>query len=182
MDRAEKIQHISRLPIFSELDASEIAQCEPLFRVETYRAGEYVYRQGEYSFAMYLFLAGRGRLLRVGADHIERRGADVEPGEFVGEKSLFLHDARPNSLLVVRDATVLVLPRRNFDDFIRRHPRIKSRLNVRNDVRVDVPEQDFPWLNRGEIVLKHTRRHPWAFYRRAALAIPVASAVASNSE
>lgn len=173
MDRREKIEHISRLPLFSELTRDEIAQIEPLFSEEHYRAGEYIYRQAEFSFALYLFVEGRGRLLRVGPDGIERRGADVEPGEFVGEKSLFLHEERPNSLVIVRDATVLVLPRARFDEFIRRNPAIKARLNIRDDVRGAVQDQDFPWLQRGEIVLRYTHRHPWAFIRRAAWSLPM---------
>ncbi len=174
MDRLEKLEHISRLPLFSELETDEIALLEPLFHEETYRAGDYIYRQAERTYALYLFVSGRGRLLRVGPDGIERKGADVDPGEFVGEKSLFLHDERPNSLLVVREATVLVLARRDFEDFIRRYPNIKARLNVRDDIIVKVPERDFAWLNRGEIVLRFTHRHIWAFWRRAAAAIPIA--------
>ncbi|MBN2471588.1 MAG: cyclic nucleotide-binding domain-containing protein [Anaerolineae bacterium] len=166
MDAREKITHISRLPLFSQLTREELAIIEPLFSEEQFRAGQYIYRQAEYSFALYLFVAGRGRLLRVGADGIERQGADVEPGEFVGEKSLFVYEERPNSLVVVRDAIVLVLPKRNFDDLIRRHPSIKARLNVRDDVRIQVQEIDFPWLERDEVVLRYTHRHIWAFYRR----------------
>ena len=116
----EKIQHLRRLPLFSELSEAEIAQIEPLFSVERFRAGEYVYRQAEDSYALYLFLTGRGRLLHVDDDGIERHGADVEPGEFVGEKSLFMYDPRPNSLLIVRDAVVLVLPRRDMHPAIGR--------------------------------------------------------------
>lgn len=166
MDRKDKITHISRLPLFSKLSDTELEQVESLFKEEQYSAGEYIYRQAEFSFAMYLFVVGRGRLLRVGADGIERQGADVEPGEFVGEKSLFVYDERPNSLLVVRDATVLVLPKRHFDDFVRRNSAIKARLNIRDDVRMQVQEIDFPWLDRDEVVLRYVHRHRWAFYRR----------------
>ncbi|MFC1960094.1 cyclic nucleotide-binding domain-containing protein [Chloroflexota bacterium] len=173
MDTFEKQEHIKRLPIFSQLEDTEITQLEPLFTEQQYKAGEYVYRQAEYSFALYLFLVGRGRLLRVGDDGIERSGADVDPGEFVGEKTLFLHDARPNSLVILRDATVLVLARRDFESFVMANPTIKARLNIRNDVRVKAPEHDFHWLNRGEIILRYTHRHIWAFYRRAALALPL---------
>ncbi len=173
MERQDKYTHIRRLPIFSELGDDEVMLFEPFFRVVDYKAGEYVYRQAENSYALYLFVSGRGRLLRVGADGIERRGDDVEPGEFVGERSLFLHEERPHSLVIVRDAKVLVLPRRDFDDFIRSNPRIKARLNIRDDVRHKIGDQDFPWLNRGEIVLRYTRRHRWSFIRRALWAIPL---------
>ncbi len=173
MDRQEKFTHIRRLPLFSELSDDEVRLFEPYFRVVNYQAGEYVYRQGERSYALFLFIAGRGRLLRVGADGIERRGADVEPGEFVGEKSLFLHEERPHSLVIVRDATVLVLARRDFDEILRTHPPVKARLNIRDDVRHQLGDQDFPWLDRGEQVLRYTRRHQWAFIRRALWAIPL---------
>jgi membrane protein YdbS with pleckstrin-like domain len=172
MDREDKIGHISRIPLFSELSRQEIELVERLFRVEQFRTGEYIYRQGEMSFALYAFISGRGRLLRVGPDGIERRGADVDPGEYVGEKSLFLHGERPDSLVILRDATVLVLPRRDFDEFIRRYPTIKARLNVRDDVRSVVLDQDFPWLNRGEMVLHYTHRHKWAYYRRSLFSLP----------
>ncbi len=173
LSQAEKIRYISSLPLFSELKPEEIALLEPHFRVEHFRAGEYVYRQAERSYALYLFVSGRGRLLRVGEDGIERRGEDVEPGEFVGERSLFLYEERPQSLVIVRDATVLVLPKRNFDEFIARHPAIKARLNIREDVRQKLIDHDFPWLNPEEQVLAYTRRHIWAFWRRALLAIPI---------
>ena len=173
MDRAQKLAHISRLPLFSQLSSEELELLEPLFRVETYRAGEYVFRQAEYTFALYLFVSGEGRILHVDADGIERRVADVKAGEFVGERSLFVHEERPYSLVIVRDAVALVLPKRDFDDFIRRHPRIKARLNVRHDVRNALLDQDFPWLRPGEIVLRYTRRHYWAFLRRAFWALPL---------
>lgn len=173
MNRTQKLEHIKRLPLFSNLDESEIAQLEPLFVIEQYGAGVYVYRQAEHSFAMYLFIKGRGRLLRVENDGIERAGAEVDPGEFVGEKSLFMHDARPNSLVISREATVLVLARRDFERFIQANPTVKARLNIRDDVRVKAPEHDFHWLNKGEIILRYNRRHIWAFYRRAALGVPL---------
>lgn len=173
MSRSEKIDHIRRLPLFSELRREEIEQIEPLFMIKTYQVGEYVYRQAERSFALYLFVTGRGRLLRVDADGIERRGDDVEPGEYVGERSLFLHEERSHSLVIVREAVVLILPKREMDGYLREHPEIKARLNVRLDVRNLAQDQDFPWLESGEMVLRYTRRHIWAFWRRAALSIPL---------
>jgi hypothetical protein len=173
MSRSEKIDHIRRLPLFSELRREEIEQIEPLFMIQTYQGGEYVYRQAERSYALYLFVTGRGRLLRVDADGIERRGDDVEPGEYVGERSLFLHEERSHSLVIVREAVVLILPKREMDGYLREHPEIKARLNVRLDVRNLAQDQDFPWLESGEMVLRYTRRHIWAFWRRAALSIPL---------
>ncbi|GAB4575259.1 MAG: hypothetical protein Kow0077_25870 [Anaerolineae bacterium] len=166
MDTNEKLQHIARLPLFSELTRDELARIEPYFFVEDYRAGEYIYRQGEYSFAMYLFLSGKGRLLRVSDDGIERRVDDIEAGEYVGEKSLFLYEPRPHSLVIVRDARVMVLSKRDFDNFIRQYPNIKARLNVRNDVRIQMQDIDFPWLERDEVVLRYAKRHQWALFRR----------------
>ncbi len=173
MSRSEKIHYIRRLPLFSELKREEIEQIEPLFLLKSYRAGEYIYRQAERSYALFLFVTGRGRLLRVDADGIERRGDDVEQGEYVGERSLFLHEERSHSLVVVKDTVALILPKRDLDNFLRDHPDIKARLNVRLDIRNQAQDQDFPWLEDGELVLRYTRRHIWAFWRRAALSIPL---------
>ena len=173
MSRDDKLTHISRLPLFSELKHHEIEQIVDLFEAIVYKTGEYVYRQAEKSYALFLFVSGRGRLLRVDADGIERRGEDVEPGEYVGERSLFLHEERSHSLVIVREAVVLVLPRRDFDEYLRRNPDVRARLNVRLDVRNLAIEQDFPWLEPGEMVLRYCRRHIWAFWRRAVLSVPL---------
>jgi|GEM_PF-755461 len=171
-----KLPHIRRLPLFSHLTEDEIALFAEQFEVEIYRPGEYIYRQGENSYALYLFVEGRGIQLFVGPDGVERRSPeDVDPGEFVGERSLFLLEPRPNSLVIVREAVVLVLPKANFDRFNAAHPDIKARLNVPRDVLTRVIDHDFPWLEADEQVLIYARRHPWAWWRRALLAAPLST-------
>ncbi len=158
--------HIKRLPLFARLSPEQLAAASGAFQESRCPPGERLYRQGEYSHGLYLFIAGGGRILQTGADGLERGLGDVRPGEYVGESSLFLNEPRDASLIVVQESVVLVLSKARFNALLDARPDILAVLSVRQDLLDSLLLQRQQGIRPDEGVLLTTRRHPWAFAGR----------------
>lgn len=90
------------------------------------QAGEYLVRRGDPADCAYVLVSGR---LRVTDDEGARvGGAEVGPGELVGEMALVEGGSRSATLVAVRDAQVARIARDAFLDALRDHPEALLRI------------------------------------------------------
>ncbi len=122
------LSHIRRLPLFANCSATQLQALASIFQQEAHHPGDSIYRQGEDSHALYLFVSGAAQLWHVGADGIDKLQHAVSPGEYVGESSLFVPAPRAQSLVVTEESLVLVLTRGHFDAILHAYPDIQAAL------------------------------------------------------
>ena len=85
--------------------------------------GGTLYRQGEPGTSMHIVLSGRLQV-RVGmTDGSERILAYPQPGDAVGEMSMLTDAGRAATVVAVRDTTLAMLDRADFESLVGRHPR-----------------------------------------------------------
>lgn len=89
---------VSRVPLFRELEAEDVAHVMRFLRSQTAQPGEIIVRRGELGHSMYFIAAGQAELERP-----KHPRALLSEGDFFGELAV-LHDAR-------RSATVRALVR-----------------------------------------------------------------------
>ena len=89
---------VSRVPLFRELEAEDVAHVMRFLRSQTAQPGEVIVRRGELGHSMYFIAAGQAELERP-----KHPRALLSEGDFFGELAV-LHDAR-------RTATVRALVR-----------------------------------------------------------------------
>lgn len=158
------IEQLKKIPLFAQLSIEELARLAPLFHRHTYQVGEVVSQQGTEGDAFYVIESGRLRVRRVdagGREHVLRY--ITAPGTF-GETSLFTGVHRDATVDVFsKEAALLILPKREFDQFLNEHPDLLSSLDVHQEVKKKLDTQRiYKWLLPGEIVVINTRRHWYA--------------------
>ena len=162
------LELVRRIPLFSNLEETDLRALASAFHRETYPPQTMVFRQGEVSTVLYVMQEGAGVMLQVGDDGIERRVGRVGPGDVVGATALFTDEDRAYTLLITRDSVLYSLSRNSFQTITSTHSNIIPRLNFegRPDLRHRVEAQRFSWLNPGESTILSGRRHIWAYYRK----------------
>jgi voltage-gated potassium channel len=131
---------ISRVPLFSGLNASEVADIIKLLKARRVEAGAIVARRGERAESMFFIADGeveiaiRGKKVRLGAGH------------FFGEIAVLQRSRRSATSVAVRRSNLLVLDAHDLHALMDRDPRIAERIHAvaksRAGHAVAMPEGD----------------------------------------
>src|ERR671925_477193 len=114
MTPAHSTAVLKTLPLLAELDDQELTSLVRVTRQRTYPTGSFLFFQGDPGEACYLIVAGAVKVLIQGAQGRELILAWLRAGDFVGEMALFDDQPRSASVQVTEEATVLILPKREF--------------------------------------------------------------------
>lgn len=119
MDRRDILR---RVPMFAALPADALDEISRLFVQTTYRAGEYIFFEGDSAHRLYVVHAGEVKLIK----HSES-GQDVilrvfAPGEVFGGIAFLAGHRYPASAQAQTDVQVLSMAGEAFRDIVQRHP------------------------------------------------------------
>ena len=84
--------------------------------------GHIVYREGDPANTMFFLISGRLRVSRRGANGELLLYNEIRPGESVGEAGLILQQPRAADITALRDSTVAMLSRADFERLLALHP------------------------------------------------------------
>lgn len=166
---SETVLALKSVPIFEELDSSELREIEKLVYKRTYTRGEPIFLQGQPGLGMYIILSGRVTILRENSKGENQELASLEPGAFFGDMSL-LNDM-PRSAMARSDelSQVIAFFRTDLMDLLTRQPKtgikvisgvanvIAERLRAQNEVsqelqdRISDLEREVEELKAGQI-------------------------------
>jgi voltage-gated potassium channel len=113
---------IARVPLFAELDASEISDIMELLRAQVAEAGQVIVRAGEPAHSMYFIAAGeveivvRGETIRLGV------------GQFFGEVAVLRRSRRSATVTALTRTSLLVLDAQDLHALMQRDPRVAARI------------------------------------------------------
>ncbi len=130
--RAELLR---RIPLFAEMDGSQLQLIAAEMQEEGYLAGTFLIRQGEIGEKFYVIESGRVEVLverAGGAQAVAQRG----PGEYVGEIALLLSVPRTASVRALTHARALVLNRASFERLVAQHLLAGQRLQQETSRRM----------------------------------------------
>lgn len=115
---------IARVPLFAELDASEIADIMELLRARVAEAGEVIIREGEHAHSMYFIADGK-----VDVALKKQEPARLGPGQFFGEVAVLRRAPRSATATAVGRTRLLVLDAEDLHALMKRDKRIAERIN-----------------------------------------------------
>jgi len=122
--RRTKIQTLlETFPLLSVIDKEDQEELLLLFRPESASPGERVIRTGERADGMY-FIASGVVEVRVGG-----RAIPLQAGSFFGEMALLSGTRRTADVTAVDFCEFLVLQRRDFRQFMARHPKLRAAVD-----------------------------------------------------
>lgn len=169
--------NLRQLPLFANMPNQHLEWTKEAMRTLRFDAGETVFRQGDEAQGLYMFLNGRGRLMRSTQDGNQQILAEIGANQYLNEAALFKTGLETATLQVIETAHVLFISRQKLREVVGYHPEMKRYLPIADDAtRIQRREKLFLGQRDNEEVLLATRRHWWAFGRNAI--IPFLLAVA----
>jgi CRP-like cAMP-binding protein len=122
-------------PLFRDLSEADIELVAQSTRVQNYKSGQTIVREGHAGAAFFILFSGRVQVIKRKAGSAEEVVATLGAGEFFGEFATMKHKHRWASVHAVEETVCLVIWRTDFESFIQQFPvvaaRVKSTLAVR---------------------------------------------------
>ena len=107
---------LARVPLFSHLRATEIADIMRLLRAQTIEHGEILVRRGEPASSMYFIAAGEVEI------ELPAQRVRLADGTFFGEIALLQRTQRSGTVTALRKSNLLALDAQDFHALIERVP------------------------------------------------------------
>jgi voltage-gated potassium channel len=114
---------VARVPLFAELNASEISDIMSLLRAQLVESGTVITRRGDPAHSMYLIADGEVE--------IERKNDRVRlgTGHFFGEIAVLRRTRRSATVVAVTNTSLLVLDAHDLHALMEREPRIAQHIH-----------------------------------------------------
>jgi CRP/FNR family transcriptional regulator/CRP/FNR family cyclic AMP-dependent transcriptional regulator len=127
---------IRDVPLLARLPEADLRDLASRGRVQSYRSGVTLFREGDPGDALHVVIGGNVRVVVLSPEGSEATVAMLGPGEFVGDLALL--DGRPRSASAVASepTKTLVVTRDDFADWLSRRPKAALALLETLSLRV----------------------------------------------
>jgi voltage-gated potassium channel len=133
---------LARVPLFSHLGASEIADIMRLLRAQTIQAGEVLVRRGDLASSMYFITTGEVEI------DLPNQRVRLTDGTFFGEVALLRRTNRSGTVTATRRTHLLALDAQDFHALIARLPAVAAHVKETAEARLADTEEA---AQRGDI-------------------------------
>ena len=113
---------VAKVPLFSELEAADIADIMQLLRAQTIEAGAIVVRRGDPAHSMYFIAAGAVEI------ELQTKTVRLGVGQFFGEVAVLRRARRSATVTALTRANLLVLDSHDLHALMDRAPRVAARM------------------------------------------------------
>src|SRR5215467_9316215 len=113
---------VARVPLFAELQATDIADIMRLLRAQQVEAGDIIAKRGEPAHSMYFVAAGEVEI------ELKHERVRLGAGHFFGEVAALRRARRSATVTAVTRTSLLVLDARDLHVLMDREPRIAERI------------------------------------------------------
>nr|WP_233285452.1 cyclic nucleotide-gated ion channel [Bradyrhizobium acaciae] len=124
---------LARVPLFSHLNAADIADIMRLLRSQTIEAGEVLVRRGDAASSMYFITAGEVEI------DLPNQRVRLSDGAFFGEIALLRRTSRSGTVTAMRKTKLLLLDAQDFHALIERMPALATHVRETAEARLADP-------------------------------------------
>ncbi len=121
---------LARVPLFSHLSATEIADIMRLLRARTIESGEILVRRGDAASSMYFITAGEVEI------ELPSQRVRLADGTFFGEIALLHRTKRSGTVTATRKTRLLALDAQDFHALIERMPALAAHVQKTAKARI----------------------------------------------
>ena len=114
--------------VFGGLDERVLQDLGRLLDLQFVPGGNIVYREGDPANTMFFLVSGRLRVSRRDKAGALQLYNEIRPGESVGEAGLILQQPRAADITALRDSTIAMLSRADFEKLLALHPLALNRV------------------------------------------------------
>lgn len=119
---------IEHVPIFDSLSHEEKMEIVEIASSRSFEKGETIYRAGDEGGTLFVLYTGRAKLFRLNARGKEQVLRLVEPGEFIGELSLFSSLPLTDNAQALESTTMCVLQGQRLKELMAKYPSIAFKV------------------------------------------------------
>ena len=116
--------------LFRDLTDLELERICKLIFLRAYGEGRTLFFEGTPGEVMYLIHSGQVAIVKTGKDKREIPLATLGPGSFFGEMSILDAQPRSASAKIVKDAELVVITKKAFDQMLETDPGITSKILI----------------------------------------------------
>jgi CRP/FNR family transcriptional regulator, cyclic AMP receptor protein len=116
--------------LFRNLGNNEIDQISRSTRLDSFRAGQVIVREGRVGAAFFIIVSGKVEVVKDLGSARETVLATLGPEEFFGEISTMKHLLRSASVRATEDSDCLVIRRTDFEAFISQFPAVAIKIEA----------------------------------------------------
>lgn len=122
LSRSEEAQALSKIPIFRQLDQTELENLAEAVDQVTFKTGEVIFHANDTGDALYVIDTGAVRIWVRDEDVNEVTLSELRPGEFFGELAVLDSGERSANASAIVDTTLHRLRRDDFQKFLLQYP------------------------------------------------------------
>jgi CRP-like cAMP-binding protein len=125
---SEEIGFLRNVPIFADLDDSELEKIAKLGSRKKYKKGNIIVLEQEMGAALFVIITGKVKVVRTDEEGREVILSIFGPGEFFGEMSLLDGLARSATVVATAKSELFMIHRREFLDLLGEFPAVAVSL------------------------------------------------------
>ncbi len=114
--------------LFKDLSEAEIERLALSTRLQTYRPGQVIIREGRIGAAFFVIVTGSVEVVKGIGSSEPITLANLGTGEFFGEVATIKHETRSASVRALEETGCLVIWQVDFGSYVRRHPEVAVQL------------------------------------------------------
>lgn len=119
---------IEIVPIFNTLTYDEMLEIASITNSRKYEKGEMIYTAGDKGEKLYVIHKGKVKITRFSEMGKEQIIRVLEPGDFMGELSLFAPSPLTDNAEALRDTSICIIDGNNLKELLEKYPSIGLKL------------------------------------------------------
>lgn len=119
---------VQKVPIFSNLNPEEMMEIQSIIRGLYFERGEALFLPGDRCEKLYVINDGKVKISRLSDTGKEQVIRILEPGDFIGEISLFTHSPIKNYAEALKDTSVCTIDGKNLRIIMGAYPQIAIKI------------------------------------------------------
>jgi hypothetical protein len=167
IEPAAKVAFLKKIHLFYGLKDDEFAALADELKEQMFPKDGVVFQQDTKADAFYLIYGGSVKIVHKTAKK-EIQLALLVRNDYFGELSLVTNRRRSGTAIALTDATLLVLPRANFEKLYKRSPHIKTNMELAVRSRQLARQLQFKWLRSDEVIYFLARKHWMVLWEKLA--------------
>ena len=119
---------LETIPFFAGLPCEELSQLEEIVTERKFRKNELILLAEETNNCMYVVITGKVKVVQISLDGREQIVAIHKKGDFFGEMSLLDGKTLPATVIAMRDATVGLIMRHDFERYFLKNDKVLKQI------------------------------------------------------
>jgi len=161
----ELITLLQGVPLFRLLSDDQLDLVAGIGEEQVVAPGATLCRQADPGARLFLIESGEAIVHHIDDQGFRRPVGMVRAGKSFGTTSLLLGETRDATITAVTKMRLWTLKRDDFEQLLTQHPKLWRALSIPEEIMAKLRAPHYTWVEPGEIVAYHSRRHWMVFVR-----------------